>query len=187
MKVLNDIKSRITSYFYKFIIDEVQDIAGRDFDFLEKLMETEINMLFVGDFFQHTYNTSRDGNVNQNLFSDFNSYTSKFIAKGFIKDTSTLINSWRCSKNICDFIAKNLNIEIKSNRDESDNTSIKFISDTKEVIKLLDDNNIVKLHYQNGPIHGVGHKNWGDTKGEDCYQDVCVVLNKVTFDKYLKK
>ena len=53
------------------IIDEIQDIAGRDFSFLEQLMTANMNMLFVGDFYQHTYDTSRDGNTNKNLFDKF--------------------------------------------------------------------------------------------------------------------
>lgn len=38
--------------------------------------------------------------------------------------------------------------------------------------------------YQNGHRYGSGHKNWGETKGEDCYGDVCVLLNKNTARKY---
>ena len=57
--VLDDIRLRISRYFDEFIIDEVQDIAGRDFTFLESLMENSINMLFVGDFYQHTFDTQK--------------------------------------------------------------------------------------------------------------------------------
>lgn len=42
---------------------------------------------------------------------------------------------------------------------------------------------IVKLHYQNGSKKGYMHKNWGETKGEDKYTDVCVLLNKTTSKK----
>ena len=68
-KVIDDIKERIETYFDEFLIDEIQDIAGRDINFLETLMSTNVDMLFVGDFFQHTFDTSRDGNVNKNLNS----------------------------------------------------------------------------------------------------------------------
>lgn len=44
-------------------------------------------------------------------------------------------------------------------------------------------NSIVKLHYQNGSKKGYMHKNWGETKGEDKYTDVCVLLNKTTSKK----
>lgn len=50
-KTIEDIRSRIETYFDEFIIDEIQDIAGRDFHLLEALMSTNVNMLFVGDFY----------------------------------------------------------------------------------------------------------------------------------------
>ena len=43
---------------------------------------------------------------------------------------------------------------------------------------------IVKLHFRNSSKYGSSHRNWGDTKGEDHYQDVCVMLNKATAEKY---
>jgi hypothetical protein len=73
---------------------------------------------------------------------------------------------------------------VYSNRPEADNTSIEHITDTNRVNLILNDDQIVKLHYQNGSKFGTGHKNWGDSKGEDCHQDVCVLLNKTTADKY---
>lgn len=45
---------------------------------------------------------------------------------------------------------------------------------------------LCKLHYQMSSRYGDGHKNWGDTKGEDCYQDVCVMLNRTTAAKFKK-
>lgn len=182
--VVSDIRKRIETYFNEFIIDEVQDIAGRDFNFLEKLMESNINMLFVGDFYQHTYDTSRDGNTNKNLFDDSSSYEARFTRRGFICDHTTLVNSWRCGRAICEFVTENLGIKMSSNRGDEDNSQIRFISDSSEVAQILDSSNIIKLHYEDGAKYGIGHKNWGDTKGEDCYQDVCVMLNKATLSKY---
>ena len=92
--VISDIQNRIKAYYDEFIIDEVQDISGRDFNFLEQLMDTNVNMLFVGDFFQHTYNTSLDGNANKNLFDDQKKYMKRFLNKGVIPDTTTLLKSW---------------------------------------------------------------------------------------------
>jgi hypothetical protein len=145
-------------------------------------MEANINMLFVGDFFQHTYNTSLDGNVNKNLFDDPIKYMKRFEDKGVTPDTTTLLNSWRCSRTICDYISTNLGISVSSNR--TDDTVIQFVSDPAEIGRILCDESIVKLHYQNSAKYGSGHKNWGDTKGEDCYGNVCVMLNKGTMQKY---
>ncbi len=187
MNAIGDVKDRIETYFDEFIIDEIQDIGGRDFNFLEKLMETNVNMLFVGDFFQHTYDTSHDGRVNTNLFSDFSSYCARFSSKGLTLDTKTLINSWRCSKSVCEYVSNNLGIAISSNRKKEDDTRIILVSDPSDVSKILQDPKIVKLHYQDSAKHGAGHRNWGDTKGEDCYADVCVLLNKTTAKLHSQK
>lgn len=181
--VLDDIKMRICTYFDEFIIDEIQDIAGRDFTFLENLMDNTINMLFVGDFYQHTFDTSRDGKANATLFDDKMKYEARFTKKGFVIDNTTLENSWRCSKNICKYISDNLKINISSNRTEYDNTKVEFIDDAEKISLLLADENIIKLHYQNGAKFGACHKNWGESKGEDHHKDVCVMLNKKTAKK----
>lgn len=180
--VIEDIKERIESYFDEFVIDEVQDIAGRDFTFLEQIMETRVSMMFVGDFFQHTFDTSRDGNANNNLFDNQTNYMKRFENKGVIPDTDTLINSYRCSKAICEYITENLGITIYSNR--TDDTTIQYISDSAEIERILNNDNIMKMHFRKASKFGLGRKNWGDSKGEDCYTDVCVMLNKETMKKY---
>lgn len=160
MKVIDDIIERITDYFDEFIIDEVQDFAGRDFSFLEKLMETNVCQLFVGDFYQHTYDTSRDGNVNSNLFDDRMKYEERYLKKGVKCDHTTLINSWRCSKVVCNYITDNLGICIDSNRGIEDVTTINFISDPSEIQRIMLEESIIKLHYQKSSEYGSGHKNW---------------------------
>ncbi len=175
-------------FFDEFIIDEVQDIAGRDFAFLELLMSSNINMLFVGDFYQHTFDTSRDGTTNQNLFKDFSKYEARFTKRRFKSDKTTLVKSWRCSPDICEFISNNLGINICSNRSNNSNgeNDVIFVYDQSRIDEIMNDSNIVKLHYQNGSKFGKGHKNWGETKGEDQYDDVCVLLNNNTMSKYKK-
>lgn len=180
--VIGEIKKRIETYFDNYIIDEVQDIAGRDFTFLEQLMDTNVDMLFVGDYFQHTYNTSLDGNANKGLFDDRAKYEKRFRDKGITPDVTTLINSWRCSRSVCDYVSANLGIMIHSNR--TDDTAVQFISDKATVDQILNNSGIVKLYFRNSSKYGTSCRNWGDTKGEDCYQDVCVALNKETIKKY---
>ena len=181
---IDDIIRRLETYFDEFIIDEIQDIAGRDFNFLEKLMSARMTMLFVGDFYQHTFDTSRDGTVNKNLFSDKSAYEARFTAKGFKSDATTLLSSWRCSQSVCSYIDVNLGINISSNRTQDDDTKIHFVSEIEERNRILTDDLIIKLHYQNGAKDGMCHKNWGETKGEDHYQDVCILLNKTTAAKF---
>lgn len=177
--IVPDIQERITKYFDEFIIDEVQDIAGRDFNFLEKLMETNVNILFVGDFYQHTFDTSRDGQVNAKLFDDIGAYQKRYVAHGLTVDTDSLRGSRRCSKSVCDYIRTNLGISIFSARADTDDTSIQYVSERDQIEDILNNEAIIKLHYQKAALAGIGHKNWGATKGED-HADVCVLLNKST-------
>lgn len=179
-QLLDEIRSRIKTYFDVFFIDEVQDIAGRDFTFLEHLSSIEMNMLFVGDFYQHTFDTSRDGNVNNNLYTSKLNYEQRFSKLGILVDNENLKNSWRCSMNICEYIKEKIRIDIKSNRTEDDNTILEYVKNSNRIKEILNDKCIIKLHYMNSSKFGNDHKNWGETKGEDNYQDVCVLLNKKT-------
>lgn len=181
---LDDVKNRIATYFDELIIDEVQDIAGRDFNFLEHLLSTEVNMLFVGDFYQHTFDTSRDGNVNKSLFDCYDDYVEKFTKHDCVLDDYTLCKSWRCGREVCEFVTQNLSIQICSHRDDC--SFVHFISDNNEIEQIIHNSSIIKLHYKDSSKFGNDHKNWGETKGEDCFQDVCVLLNKTTMNAYKK-
>lgn len=44
----------------------------------------------------------------------------------------------------------------------------------------------MKLFYREHYKYDCFSRNWGDSKGEDKYFDVCVVLNKTTLDKFSK-
>ena len=182
--IIEEIKVRIRKYYDEFIIDEVQDISGRDFTFLENLMTSDVNMLFVGDFYQHTFDTSRDGVVNKNLFDNQAPYEAKFTINGFIVDNTTLINSWRCSENICTYVREHLGISMYSSRPHIENTLIEYVSEKDRIHSIMENKEIIKLHYRNGAKYGSFHKNWGDSKGEDHHIDVCVLLNQTTMTKY---
>lgn len=179
---------RLEKYFDEFIIDEVQDIAGRDFNFLEKIMVANMDMLFVGDFYQHTFDTSHDGTVNKSLFDDFGKYEKRFVRRGFYSDKDTLKKSWRCSPSVCQFITEQLKIQIDSNWNMSDdgNSNIVQVEDYVQAKAIFNDESIVKLHYRKSYIWGKASRNWGDVKGEDNHQDICVILNKETAKKFAK-
>lgn len=179
-RILDRIKERIEAFFDEFVIDEVQDIAGRDFNFLKCLMSTNVRILLVGDFFQHTFDTSRDGRVNESLYKDKTAYELHFTQNGVSVDNITLLNSWRCSKNVCEYIQNNLGINIASNRPDMENTSIEHITDQKLIDSISVDRDIFKFHFESSAKFGIGHKNWGDSKGEDFYNNICVYLNKTT-------
>ena len=181
--ILDDVNLRIAKYYDNLFIDEVQDFGGYDFNFLTSIAKANVKMTSVGDFYQHTYDTSRDGRVNENLHKDFEKYIDAFENMGVSIDAESLNKSFRCSPTICSFITKNIGIEIFSHR--ADETKIDFIETQDEADEIFRNRNIVKLFYQEHyKYDGCFSRNWGDCKGENIYSDVCVVLNKTTLSKY---
>ncbi len=183
-EIITDVKARLEKYYDVLMIDEVQDFGGHDFNFLAKIARSDLDMHFVGDFFQHTFDTSRDANVNKNLHGEFESYKKKFIEMGFEPDEDTLSHSYRCSPTICRFVQENLQIAIESHR--NDETGIYNFSTWEEAEQVINDDSVIKLFYQNSKKYPFFSKNWGDCKGEDHYEDVCVVLNDSTLKKFEK-
>ncbi|QXV63996.1 AAA family ATPase [Mucilaginibacter sp. 21P] len=180
--VLSEVKTRLERYFDQIFIDEVQDFAGNDFNFLDTLVSASLEQLFVGDFFQHTYDTSRDGNVNGTLHDDLQRYVARFESLGLRLDKKTLSKSHRCNPEICAFVEEQLGITIGSHR--SGGSSIIHISSAADAAVLFRDNSVVKLFYQAHYHYDCYSKNWGESKGEDRYQDVCVVMNGKTWKSF---
>ena len=91
---------------------------------------------------------------------------------------------WRCGEPVCKYVREQLGINIYSNKGEQG--GVEFVDSDDKITEIWLNPEIVKLHYQKALSFGRGHRNWGDTKGEDCYQDVCVLLNKATMQAYKK-
>lgn len=180
--VLDDIKERMEKYFDCFFIDETQDFAGHDFNLLREIVKANLEIILVGDFYQHTFDTSRDGNTNKNLHTDYKKYIKHFEDIGVKPNREYLNKSWRCSPTVCNYITENLGIDIHSHSEVE--TTVKFISNEDEADMIFKDNNIVKLFYRENYKYECFSRNWGDCKGENCYKDVCVVLNKTSMKYY---
>lgn len=176
------VTTRLSKYFDWIMIDEIQDFSAHDFNFLSSITNSKCNILFVGDFYQHTYDTSVDGRTNQNLHSSYPAYLQRFEAMGLVVDTTSLSDSYRCSPAVCRYVTNNLGIQIGSHR--TDETAINFITSETDIYDLYQDPSIVKLFYQQHHSHSCFSKNWGGSKGEDRYSDVCVVLNATSLKHY---
>lgn len=180
--LIPDVNRRLSKYFDSFFVDEVQDFAGHDFNFLCNLTSADVRMVLVGDFYQHTYDTSRDGNVNINLHKDLATYTSKLKEKDYEIDDTSLGKSYRCSPTICDFVSQKIGIDIKSHRD--DETKVEYVDSEARADQLFHQPDIVKLFYQSHKKYPCFSDNWGASKGIDNYGSVCVVLNDKTNKLY---
>ena len=176
------IKERIEKFYDYFMFDEVQDLGGHDFNLVQAIIPTAIDSLFVGDFYQHTFDTSNDGNVNSGLYTDYINYKKHWVMVKIKIDEITLSNSYRCSPTICQFVSSQLNIEIASHCQE--NTNICFIDNQVDADILFHDNTKVKLFYQEAYKYPCFAENWGKSKGLDNFQDVCIVLNKTILKEY---
>ncbi|HCY64091.1 MAG TPA: DNA helicase UvrD [Oxalobacteraceae bacterium] len=176
--------ARIEKYFDAFYVDEVQDFAGHDFNLLLKLAAAKVECLFVGDFYQHTYDTSRDGNVNARLYDDYASYQKKFKNAGVRVDCESLKVSRRCSKSVCDFITEKIGVAIESDGERI--SDVRFEDDPAVVQALYEDSSLVKLFLKEHHKYSCHSQNWGASKGVDHYQDVCVVLNPANIQAWRK-
>jgi len=175
-KVDHLVVERLEKFCDSIYIDEIQDFGGNDFNLLRVIASAKINVLFVGDFYQHTYDTSRDGSTNGSLHNSYGMYQAQFRSMGLTIDTTTLVKSHRCNPEICEFITKQLGIHIESNR--TDKSMWYVISMENEAEKLFKDSNVVKLFYDEHLAYKCFSNNWGASKGLDNYSDVCVVMNR---------
>ncbi|MEC6409296.1 DNA helicase UvrD [Achromobacter xylosoxidans] len=167
--------ARMEKYFDVFCVDEVQDFGGHDFNFLLAISEAQMDMNFVGDFYQHTFDTSRDGNVNSNLHENYDAYRKKFERARLKVDTDSLKCSRRCSKSVCDFITEKIGVNIQAHDERT--SVVRFEDDPAAIATLYQDPGTVKLFYKEHQKYGCFSQNWGASKGMDRYEDVCVVLN----------
>ena len=177
---IQEVRARVEKYYDYVLFDEIQDFGGNDFNFLLELAQSNVNFLLVGDFFQHTFDTSRDKKTNQFLHSSLDKFKDRFKSSGFNFDDSTLIKSRRCSKTTCDFIQNRIGIEIESNSNRI--TECELIENKENAIRIFDDDNIVKLFLTRHYNYKCLSDNWGACKGLG-YDNVCIVIN----DDLLKK
>lgn len=182
---LNEINKRLVKYYDHLYIDEVQDFAGHDFNLLMSLVKSEVNILLVGDFYQHTFDTSRDGKTNSTLHNDIEKYQERFMKQEIEIDKEYLNKSYRCARSICNFISSKLGIKIESHK--TINGTVKFVNDKNKIEEIFSDDSVIKLFYRENYKYQCYSRNWGDCKGENHYKDVCVVLNQTTMKHFEKE
>jgi DNA helicase-2/ATP-dependent DNA helicase PcrA len=173
---------RIEKYYDVLCVDEVQDFAGHDFNFLAAITSSSLGILLVGDFYQHTFDTSRDGATNRTLHDDYEKYRGRFKGMGVGLDDETLKKSRRCPPAVCGFIREKIGIEIESHGIAA--SEVKLVEEAHHAEQLFACETTVKLFYQEHEKYGCYSQNWGGSKGDDHYGDVCVVLNPTTLKAY---
>lgn len=171
---------RIDKFFDCIYVDECQDFASDDFDWLLSLSNLNAEVSLLGDFYQKTFSTSRRGNKGKGVHSNFDNWIKVISDSGFEIDLSSLSKSYRCPKIVCDFIVEKLSIEISSQLEEKYSAQITLIDSQDKIESIMTDDNVMKLFYQKSYDYDCKSQNWGDSKGSE-YDNVCVVLNPTTY------
>lgn len=95
--------SRLSSIYSYIFIDEVQDMAGYDLDFIELLIRSNITTLLVGDHRQGTFSTNKSNRNKKYRQARIDTYFKELYNQGLIDyDDTTLSINHRCVQSICD-------------------------------------------------------------------------------------
>ncbi|WP_404345259.1 UvrD-helicase domain-containing protein [Vreelandella venusta] len=96
------VMDRISQCFDNIFIDEVQDLAGYDLEFLKLLFNCQSNVLLVGDPRQATYSTNNaQKNAKYKKASIVNFFSDPTIEIN--TDETSLSVNYRCTSQICDY------------------------------------------------------------------------------------
>ena len=174
--LLQSIKVRLEKYYDEFLLDEVQDLDGHDFNFITKILDAKISFFMVGDFYQHTFSTSRDGTTNVNLYGNYDAYVNRLRKAGLSVDDMSMTKSHRCANKVCQLVEEKLGINMKSGADHEADV-IRITIDSSEAKDVVKNDEIIKLFYQKSHSYECRSDNWGNAKGRQ-YKRVCVVLNQ---------
>lgn len=178
VKLLKFIVDRIKKFYDYLYIDEFQDFREYDYDLLEYIIKNINNLLLVGDYYQHSVsgkNNSGKPFKNGRDYIGYDDYLKLIkLSLSIDADTTTLIKSRRCKKSICEYINKKTGIAIEPLKPEEQG-EIKIITAQDEIIKILKNDKIKKLVWQDSNKYKINCINWGACKG-NTYNETCVIL-----------
>lgn len=97
-------------------------------------------------------------------------------------DDETLKKSRRCPPAVCGFIREKIGIDIESHGVNA--SEVALVEEAHRAEQLFASETTVKFFYQEHEKYGCYSQNWGGSKGDDHYGDVCVVLNPTTLKAY---
>ena len=93
---------RLEAIYGKILVDEVQDLAGYDLEFLELLLKSQIEIIMVGDPRQAVYATNRSNKNSQFRGAKIINWLTARKNDGLCV-ARTMDTSHRCNQTICTF------------------------------------------------------------------------------------
>ena len=98
------ISQRISRIYRKVYIDEIQDLAGYDLDIIKSLLQTNSDVLMVGDPRQVTYHTHNEQKYKKYINGNIEGFLTNECNKiNCIIDKETLNDSYRNNQSICSY------------------------------------------------------------------------------------
>jgi superfamily I DNA/RNA helicase len=91
---------RLESLYDAIYVDEFQDLAGHDLDFIDLLFKSAIEVTVVGDPRQSTYRTNQSGRNKQYRGAGITRWLEERVQICPVEERA---ESWRCNQAICDW------------------------------------------------------------------------------------
>ena len=176
----------INTYFDHLYIDEFQDFREENYKLIEEIIKKVNNIKLVGDYYQHSVNGKTKSGLPfqkkkfntmsrkyDTIYITYSEFKNNLTKIGISIDERSLEKSRRCSKNVCDFVKKHLNINFES--EKINNGDVNIIDNIEDAKKILENNEIKKLIYNTPYKWRFNCDSWSYCKG-DTFTNVCVIL-----------
>jgi DNA helicase-2/ATP-dependent DNA helicase PcrA len=174
---------RLEQIYHCIFIDEVQDLAGYDFDFLELLFESRMEIVVVGDSRQATYFTNCSPKNKKYKGQNITALLTDWQKRGLCKITERN-DCYRCNQEICN-VADGLYPDMpktqSKNRDVTGHDGVYVLSscDLMEYVKRY--RPTILRYNRKTKAEGLRALNFGISKGQS-FERILIFPNGVIKD-----
>ena len=168
------VATRLNLFYDCVLIDEFQDFREYDYELIIELAKQLNNVVLVGDYHQHSVSgANNSGKPFKKKTGDisYDDFVAELKSIGFEVDLTTLDKSRRCSVAVCQYVSEKLGIRIDSYGESTG----AVIWEDENAAKILEDQQIIKLVYNDASLYSFRAMNWSYSKG-DTMDTVCVIL-----------
>jgi superfamily I DNA/RNA helicase len=172
--MLNDVSKgkvirRLEQLYDTILIDEMQDLAGWDLDFVELLLKSNIRIVLVGDPRQAVYSTNRTSKNKNYRGMRITGWIDKLQRKNLCSKKDLLV-SYRCSQTICDFadaLFPDLPSTTSCHKSIVDSSGVYFVR-REDVERYIEAFRPQCLRWNKSNVRtGSNARNFGDVKGKE--------------------
>lgn len=172
--LIKRVVTRLNLFYDCVLIDEFQDFREYDYELIMSLAKQLNDVILVGDYHQHSVSaTNNSGKPFKKKTNDvsYDEFVAELNSAGFEVDLTTLDKSRRCPVAVCQYVSDKLGINIGS---YGENTGAVIWVD-ENATAILEDQQIIKLVYNDASLYSFRAMNWSYSKG-DTLDAVCVIL-----------